>query len=96
MGYQRYRLMLSSTRIVHLVSIQTIGAGSLEQAELRATNLLRARRLMSPEGLAWDRWDLGGRVVGQRGWHALAKGGHEGTTETVRDRKAHEADRANR
>jgi hypothetical protein len=91
MRQRRWRVMLSSTVDQYLVSVQQIMAPTQLRAESRAANLLRARRLMSEQGQAWDRWDLGTKVPGERGWIHVARGDWRDTTWTTRERAPKES-----
>lgn len=90
MGVSRWRVMLSATEHPFLVSVEQIIAPNQLAAEIRACNRLRARRLMSPERDAWDRWDLGVKNRRTRAWEHVATGDHRGATTTTRARSAQE------
>jgi len=84
MAARLYRLMLSSSTHTHLVSILQIRCLTLLEAERRATRLLRFRQITQPEGMAWDRWDLGSKPAKDAHWVHVASGTNHGTTSTTR------------
>lgn len=84
MGVSRWRVMLSSTVDNFLVDVRQIIARTQLEAETRATNLLRVRRVTAPKGQTWDRWDLGVRPNRTGAWTAVAMGDHTGAITTTR------------
>lgn len=79
-----YRLMITSDARPDLIYVRQVRARDLAEAEIAAVARIQWLRRSDPARSLWDRWDLGARTAGTRGWVALAQGTHDGTQWSAR------------